>query len=426
MNRNSLRSALRVLAHGFVAVAALLTLDASAGRLSGRNELQPLPPASSSATAGLIPKAAGGVVEVVEFHNATLDHYFISADPAEVAVLDGGAFGGAWKRTGSTFPAWDVVGSPSGTVPVCRFFGTDRYRADGSRIGPNSHFYTADPNECAFVKTAWQSVASDGISYPAWTFEANAFAVKLPVGGACPAGTQPLYRAYNNGARGDPNHRYSLSAGVLQAMAGWAFEGLVMCLPQAVDSVVLPPQLAACEPGDCPASTTPLGNGVGLVNVVVEIVNGTAAAQDLVVPAGTTFVSTSGTFQDGLAVDRLQATIAPGTTRKFVLRLFCMQATRAASHANSVYAPGPATTNAQLLDIVAIANGKLGSAGDPAGLKAESVQFAVWEVTDGRGALTPAQRTLLVSLLAAPATDLEAQVTLADQFLKSLSIVPGN
>jgi len=422
MNRNSLRYALCVLAHGLVAVAATLTLDATAGRLLGGNELQPLSPASPS---GLIQKAAGGVVEVVEFHNATLDHYFISADPAEIAVLDGGAFGNAWKRTTSTFPAWDVVGSPPGTVPVCRFFGTDRYRADGSRIGPNSHFYTADPNECAFVKTAWQSVANDGISYPAWTFESNAFAVKLPVGGACPAGTQPLYRAYNNGARGDPNHRYSLSAGVLQAMAGWAFEGLVMCLPQG-DSVVLPPQLAACEDSDCPASTTSLGNGVGLVNVVVEIVNSSGSAQELVVPAGTTFVSTSGTFQDGLAVDRLQATIAPGTTRKFVLRLFCMQATRAASHAATVYAPGPVTTNAQLLDVIAIANGKLGSAGDPLGLKAESVQYGIWEVTDGRGALTPAQRALLVSLIGTPASDLEAQATLAEQFLATLSVLPGN
>ncbi|MEO8754585.1 MAG: hypothetical protein ABI624_18105 [Casimicrobiaceae bacterium] len=175
-------------------------------------------------------KAAGGTVLVVEFYNAGLDHYFISADPAEVAVLDGGAFGGVWKRTGSTFPAWDILGSPAGTVPVCRFFGTDRYRADGTRIGANSHFYTADPDECAFVKTGFQSLGGDGVSYPAWTFEANAFAVKLPAGGACPGGT-PLYRSYNNGARGDPNHHYSTNPAALQAMTGWAFEGLVMCLP---------------------------------------------------------------------------------------------------------------------------------------------------------------------------------------------------
>ena len=216
-------------------------------------------------------KAAGGTVNVVEFYNAGLDHYFISADPAEVAVLDGGAFGGVWKRTGQTFPAWDIVGAPAGTVPVCRFFGTDRYRTDGTRIGPNSHFYTADSDECAFVKTAFQSVASDGKSYPAWTFEANAFAVKLPVGGACPAG-MPLYRSYNNGARGDPNHHYSTNAGALQAMAGWAFEGLVMCLPQG---------------------PTPTAVGVtagNAVNATIGAAGGSTSSADgnltLVIPAG--------------------------------------------------------------------------------------------------------------------------------------------
>ena len=188
-------------------------------------------PDAVSTTAPAV-KVAGGVIVVVEYYNAGLNHYFISADPAEMAVLDGGAFGGAWKRTGESFPAWDIVGSPPGTVPVCRFFGTDRYRSNGTRIGANSHFYTADPAECDFVRTGWPSVASDGISYPAWTFESYAFAVKLPVGGACPAGTQPLYRTYNNGANNDPGHRYSMRASLLQGMAGWAYEGLVMCLPQ--------------------------------------------------------------------------------------------------------------------------------------------------------------------------------------------------
>ena len=177
-------------------------------------------------------KAAGGSVDVVEYYHAGLQHYFITASPAEIADLDGGAFDGAWKRTGVAFSAWDIAGAPAGTVPVCRFLGTDRYRTNGSRIGPNSHFYAADPAECAFVRTAFPSVANDGMSYPAWTFETHAFAVKLPAGGACPAGTQPLYRNYNNGALGDPNHRYSTNADLLHLMADWVFEGLVMCLPQ--------------------------------------------------------------------------------------------------------------------------------------------------------------------------------------------------
>ena len=59
---------------------------------------------AAPAGAPAVTPKAGGQVEVVEFYNAGLQHYFISADPAEIAVLDGGAFGGAWKRTGNTFP----------------------------------------------------------------------------------------------------------------------------------------------------------------------------------------------------------------------------------------------------------------------------------------------------------------------------------
>src|SRR5687767_2862834 len=67
------------------------------------------------------------VVTVVEYYNATLDHYFITADPAEIASLDGGGLGGAWQRTGESFEAWDANDGPQSSVQVCRFFGTDRY-----------------------------------------------------------------------------------------------------------------------------------------------------------------------------------------------------------------------------------------------------------------------------------------------------------
>ena len=54
----------------------------------------------------------------------------------------------------------------------------------------------------------------------------------LPAERVLPA-TQSLYRSYNNGAHGDPNHHYSTNARILQAIPGWMFEGLVMCLPKA-------------------------------------------------------------------------------------------------------------------------------------------------------------------------------------------------
>lgn len=390
----------------------------------------PLPATSALLASGDVTLAApaavkspGGLVVVVEFYNAALQHYFISADAAEIAVLDGGAFGGAWQRTGETFPAWDIVGAPVGTVPVCRFFGTDRYRADGTRIGANSHFYTADPTECAFVRTAWQSIASDGQSYPAWTFESYAFAVVLPVGGTCPATTQPLYRAYNNGARGDPGHRYSTRPALLQGLAGWAFEGLVMCLPQAA-AVVLPSTLTACSTPDCAVGRTAIGSGAGLVTLMVDVTNASSDPIDLDVPAGRTFIAVVPAYQDGLLLEAVHLTIAPGTTRQLLLRLFCMELHRGPAVTGGLYTTAAITDNAQLLDIAGVANGKLGSANDPLGVKVVVVQDAIWEVTSGRGALTAQQRTLLVRMLAAAADDGETQANVLVEFQATLSFAP--
>ncbi|MEP7330186.1 MAG: hypothetical protein ABI777_13320, partial [Betaproteobacteria bacterium] len=265
-----------------------------------------------------VPKAGETVITVVEYYNAGLQHYFITAEPAEIANLDSGAFGGVWKRTGQTFNAWALAGKPVDAVPVCRFFGTDQYRTDGTRIGPNSHFYTADPAECAFVKTGYQSVAADGRSYPAWTYEADAFAVKLAGGGVCPGGTVPLYRAYNDGARGDPNHRYSTNPALLTSLVGWSFEGLVMCVPA---NLAPPPpfdvrgEIRGCDKPEC-APPVSGGAAVGLVDLVIEIGNTAATPITVTIPSGFTFVSSTGTYQDGLLLDSLIVQIpAAGSTR---------------------------------------------------------------------------------------------------------------
>lgn len=144
----------------------------------------------------------------VEYENAALGHYFVTAFPAEIAVLDGGAFGGAWKRTGESFKT-------GGAAAVCRFYGMPPK-------GPDSHFFTVDAAECAHVMSAWQ----------AWTFESHAFAVTPAAAGACPAGLVGVTRFYNNPAVGaDMNHRYVTSAAVAAAMRGkgWIEEGVVMC-----------------------------------------------------------------------------------------------------------------------------------------------------------------------------------------------------
>jgi hypothetical protein len=152
--------------------------------------------------------AAAQTQAAVEYYYADWDYYFETSFSDEIALLDGGAFGGVWKRTGQTFTVWPQ--QLPGTSAACRFFST-------SFAPKSSHFYTPFDAECAQVK-----------NNPNWQYEAIAFYMRLPnAAGVCPAGTKVLYRLYNNGMGGAPNHRYTTSLVIFNQMkaAGWIFEG---------------------------------------------------------------------------------------------------------------------------------------------------------------------------------------------------------
>ena len=155
---------------------------------------------------------------VIEFYNTTLDHYFITANSSEAAAIDGGSAGPGWSRTGNSFRS-------GGRTSVCRFYGSQS-------PGPNSHFYTVDASECAGLQ---QLQANTPATEKRWNFESMDFVSTVPSNGTCPAGTTPVYRAYNNGfARGvDSNHRITSSATAIQEVVtrGWSNEGVVMCAP---------------------------------------------------------------------------------------------------------------------------------------------------------------------------------------------------
>lgn len=160
-------------------------------------------------TRSAIGALAGQGGDAVEFFNARLGHFFVTAFPPEIANLDAGAFGGEWKRTGQSFK----VGNASGAV--CRFYGAPPK-------GPDSHFFTVDAAECATVMQ----------DYQAWTFEAHAFSIAPAVNGACPAGTVPVHRFYNNPTTGsEMNHRYTATKAAFDdtVARGWVHEGVVMC-----------------------------------------------------------------------------------------------------------------------------------------------------------------------------------------------------
>jgi len=111
---------------------------------------------------------------VVEFYNAALDHYFLTADVQEISDLDNGVHPG-WKR--KNWPDRWVLETP------------------------------------------------------------DAFAVHLPNSsdGTCPPGTSPLYRLFNN--RADVNHRYTTSLAIREQMIeqawipeGYGTIGVAMCV----------------------------------------------------------------------------------------------------------------------------------------------------------------------------------------------------
>lgn len=164
----------------------------------------------------------------VEYYYDVWNFYFETSFPDEIAALDGGAFGGAWRRTGQTFNVWPQPNAMSS--PTCRFFST-------AFAPKSSHFYTPFPNECAVVKTE-----------PGWQYEAIAFYIALAdANGVCPAGTIALFRAYDNGMGGAPNHRYTTSLTILNQMiaAGWVFEGngntkAFACVPPSPPPPVTP------------------------------------------------------------------------------------------------------------------------------------------------------------------------------------------
>ena len=147
----------------------------------------------------------------VEFHNQSLDHYFITAEPAEAAMLDAGVVVPGWRRTQFDFKV-RPAGDPRG-LAACRFFGTPG-------IGPNSHFYTIDAAECAKVRVN-----------PFWTFESLAFNADVSVADDCPADRVPVARLYNNGMGGQAGHRYVTSHSESRVMTqrGWTLEGNVFC-----------------------------------------------------------------------------------------------------------------------------------------------------------------------------------------------------
>ncbi|MCC6194400.1 MAG: choice-of-anchor L domain-containing protein [Burkholderiales bacterium] len=156
------------------------------------------------------------VIKAIEYYHAAFNHYFVTANPQEIELLNAGAFAG-WTRTGKAFNVF-TLGTP-GTLDVHRFFS-------GPLVSTliSTHFYTSNANEAA------------GLSVnPKWVFEAKVFGI-MPAVPACPTGMIALLRLYNGSMGGVPNHRFLVDVADLNFMvaAGWIQEGdygMAGCVP---------------------------------------------------------------------------------------------------------------------------------------------------------------------------------------------------
>lgn len=169
---------------------------------------------------------AGSKMQVFEYLNTGLDHYFL-AIPDEWGAIERGEAGPGWVRTGYGFTARTKVMAPL-SVPVARFYGS-------MWPGPNSHFFTIDPQESLALQRLEYSTPAD---QPRWNSEGVPFHT-FPVlfGGVCAANQIPVWRAFNGGLqRGvESNHRFSTDKSVIDGMVGqgWIMEGIAFCVDTA-------------------------------------------------------------------------------------------------------------------------------------------------------------------------------------------------
>ncbi len=156
-------------------------------------------------------------ITTVEYYHTGLDHYFITALAPDIDALESGRLAG-WAATGKSFRVY-ATQAGGNVSPVCRYYIPPPFG--------DSHFFSASPDECS----------ATGVKFPQFSFESpNVFYVGLPdlVTGACPAGTTPVYRVWNQ--RVDSNHRYTTDRALRDQMLakgyvaeGYGADAVIMC-----------------------------------------------------------------------------------------------------------------------------------------------------------------------------------------------------
>lgn len=161
-----------------------------------------------------IPEASP-TVRLHAFYNLQNRHYFITGSNIERDGIVAGKAGDTWIVIDEDFQVWPADGpAPEAARAVCRFYSAEA----------NSHFYAVEGTECEHLKHEGSG----------WAYEGIAFRTLMATAGSCPAGTDPIWRLYNNRAvQHDSNHRFTASTTDYRSMIsdGWIGEGAVFCSP---------------------------------------------------------------------------------------------------------------------------------------------------------------------------------------------------
>ena len=168
--------------------------------------------AADSMTVTTLNNSIANTAIATEFYHQDFNHYFNTADETETRVLLDGLFHDAWHRTFQFYRVWTTPGPDR--FPVSRFFSTQW----GTK---SSHFFTA-------IKAERDALVAGTI--PGWQLEADGvyYIGLADANGNCPPGQAPLFRLYNDGQGGAPNHRLigdMATRDMMVATQGWVSEG---------------------------------------------------------------------------------------------------------------------------------------------------------------------------------------------------------
>ena len=190
-------------------------------------------PAPAFAVVGIVsPQFAPYAFPVVEYQlisRSPIDPqvgfaFFLASDAATMQSLD--SMRASFQRTKGAFTG--LTANAPGAVPVCRFF------SDGRNGRLLTHWYTADPAECA-AKRADANWIYEGT--PFWTIPARA-------DGYCPPSTRAVTRLLYVGdakpVSAPPRYTQDLASinasldasGSASGLARWVDDGVVFCAPE--------------------------------------------------------------------------------------------------------------------------------------------------------------------------------------------------